>query len=203
LKGLAADVGKSPPGDANASAKGSTDSSAGVDTGREEDWGIAPPRSGMSRETKMGFAFVFVLMVVFGFVVYKKVEFNRAERGELLAGAQAGASEKSKTESKSKPGNTLKNPIAENEFPPPQNGDPFPGQTEPTPAEFTPAAFNPEAFPTPPQQQLASFPPESNSTTSINHFPPDTGQEFNPPVETSSTQPFPALPEFQPAPESQ
>lgn len=152
------------------------------------EWGIAPESSGISRETKLGFAFVFVLLVVFGFVVYKKIERNRIERGELLAGVQAEGQNEKTPEAPVKPTTTAQNPFDEDSAPPQQTGDPFP---EPEPAKMTPAEWNHQTFEPAPEQQTAS--------TSINDFPPGPPEEFGSQGAASASQPFPMEPQ-QPTP---
>lgn len=146
-----------------------------------EDWGIAPPSSGLSRETKLGFAFVLVLLVVFGFVVYKKIERNRADRGELLAGVQNEGEESKEQVTPVAPTNTAQNPFAENSGPPQQTGDPFP---ESEPLEPTPANWENQTFQPTPVQQTTS--------TSVNQFPPGPPEEFGSQGGTANSQPFPA-----------
>ena len=199
LKGLAANVARAAQPEAGAPTEELTDAqpaaetqaSPGTETGGEDDWGIASSRPGLSRETKLGFAFVFVLMVVFGFVVYKKWERNRAERGELLAGAQAPApAEQTSAEDQTSQTSTASNPISENPFPPAQNEFPEPA--------VSPASWNQQPFES--QTQVTSTPSASTSeatSTSINDFPPAPGHDFGPPVENaSSSQPFPSEAEF-------
>lgn len=140
----------------------------------------------MSRETKLGFAFVFVLCVVFGFVVYKKIERNRADRGDLLAGVQSEGQEAKTQEAPVEPKNSAQNPFAENTLPPAQPGDPFP---EPTPAQMSPASWNNQSFAPVPEPQTAG--------TSIDPFPtaaPVEQGSKNPP---SDPMPFPAQQEPQ------
>ncbi len=131
----------------------------------------------------MGFAFVLVLLVVFGFVVYKKIEHNRAERGNLLAGTQA---EEQTPEAAVQPTSTAQNPIEDNRFrPPQQTGDPFP-EPQPEPAEMTPASWNNQSFEPVSEQQTAG--------TSIEQFPTEAHQDFGPPTEVSTSEPFPSDP---------
>lgn len=190
LKGLAADVGRTP---ADENPDQSTEPAA--DTGREEDWGIAPPKSGMSRETKIGFAFVFMLLVVFGFVVYKKVEQNRLQKGDLLAGVEESSkSQPTPVEPAPEPTDP-QNPIEEDSLPPDQGGDPFP---EPTPVEPPPQEFSPDSWDRPTydprenQHQIASSPPPNGEdSTSIDQFPQDAGNSFAQ-QEPTPAEPFPA-----------
>lgn len=185
-----------------------------VDTGREEDWGIAPTRSGLSRETKMGFAFVLVLLVVFGFVVYKKIEQGRAQRGDLLAGVQEPAASSEGTTPESGNSTAEQSPSAEtpnanNNFPPDQNFNQFP---EPTPvanpSELTPASWDQQSFEPPSQSEVASTPPAAPPeppSQSFDQFPADNPatQEFAPPVETATSTPFPPDAQYQTTAEPQ
>ncbi|MCA9071100.1 MAG: LysM peptidoglycan-binding domain-containing protein, partial [Planctomycetaceae bacterium] len=160
-----------------------------------------PTRSGLSRETKMGFAFVMVLLVVFGFVVYKKIEQGKAERGDLLAGVQEPPASPDGTtpDSVTPPAETPHSPessLAEN--PPNQNFNQFP---EPTPppasSELTPASWDQQSFEPPPQTQVVNTPPTAAPGTSLEQFPRESQpvQEFAPPVETAAQ--FPQEPQYQ------
>lgn len=149
----------------------------------------------------MGFAFVLVLVVVFGFVVYKKIEQGRAETGDLLAGVQ---------ESSPPPDGTKKvgvNPNqeednAKNQPPPQQNFNQFAEQTSPpTQAELMPASFDQQPF-EPPQQQVANSQPvgmPGTQSQSLDQFPVEkqNPQEFAPPVETAESLPFPRDSQYQ------
>jgi len=46
------------------------------DSSADSDWGLAQPKSGLSRETKIGLVLVLVLAVAFGLVVLKKLRQN-------------------------------------------------------------------------------------------------------------------------------
>ena len=137
----------------------------------------------MSRETKIGFAFVFMLLVVFGFVVYKKVEHNRAQKGDLLAAVEESSS-KAQQEETVPPTHDRQNPIEDNSFPPVQSGDPFP---EPAPVE--PASWDQQTFG--PDPQFARSPSGGDGSTSINQFDPGPGNEFAQ-QEPTPVEPFPA-----------
>ncbi len=195
LKGLAADVGKSAPSEPAPKPEAKPAAPTGTTGEGGEDWGIAPPKSGMSRETKMGFAFVFVLLVVFGFVAYKKVERSRAERGELLAAAQESTPQQKSPESQTAADETAQHPIAENTPPPAQKGDPLAESPQPTPAASD--AWSGESFEPPPQPPLPQ-PTEVAASPPINAFPPESGQAVSPPTEPQTAQAFPMEQEFQP-----
>ncbi len=204
LKGLAANVARAggpeenPPADAEDTASPvAVDGADTAEPASEEDWGIAPARRRMSRETMLGLAFVFVLVAVFSFVVYKKIEYNRAQ-SQLLAAAQEPAPDETPPEPE--PETSLQNPIAESQpFPPVQNDFEEPQTIAAT--ETTPAAWNPNSFDSQPQQELTSTPPPAGEPASpaIDQFPPAAGHDFAPPVESASSQPFPAESAFPPA----
>ncbi len=164
---------------------------AAAQEGSDEDWGIAPKEGGISRETKMGFAFVLVLLVVFGFVVYKKIQNNRAERGDLLAAVNENQPEES---SPAKPGNTP-TPIA-GASPQEQILQPMPEQSP----EFSPVSWNQETDTTPaPAQRPMAENSAGRASASIDQFSPaaasangsQSGQDFAPPVQNVPPDQFP------------
>lgn len=146
----------------------------------DEDWGVAGKKSGMSRETKMGMTFVLLLLVVFGFVVYKKIDRRRAAREALLA--QTEQEESSKTT----PEDETVRPFAE---------DPFTAQNTP---EGTTTTFGPpDQFEPVPQKTEPGFDPANGGATfaqttptesqSLDSFAP--GNEFSPDPAATTTFP--------------
>ncbi len=159
-----------------------------MDVGREEDWGIAPTRKGFSRETKLGVAFVCMLGVVFGFVLYKKIEHNRASQGDLLAGEQPKGHPLGQG-SQSLEGTT---PIASgypisasNTVPAAQN---IPQVPEPPPSgspNLAKVSWNQESFPTPvPETPTTTPTPVSTPTPAGGEWSQPAPMDFAPPVET-------------------
>ena len=179
-------IPQSGPPDDIASTPATADSPATAKLA-DDDWGIAPPRSGISRETKLGFAFVFVLLVVFGFVVYKKIERNRIEKGDLLAGVQKDGQVEKPQEPPVAPTTNAQTPFAESSAPPVQSGDPF-SQSQPIaqhePMEPTPASWDNQTF--------EPTPAASSAASSNEPFPPGPPEEFTANESIPPAQPFPA-----------